>query len=109
MSANNPDIVIKDHANQCCKLTDVSVPSNRNTSTKVSEKLSKYKDIEIETMRMWGMRAETVPVIVGALGLLREGMDQNLGKIPGASNINELQKIILLGMAHIPRRFLSIK
>ena len=39
-------------------------------------------------MRMWGMRTETVPVIVGALELLyREGMDQNLGKIPGASNI----------------------
>ena len=87
----------------------VSVPSNRNTSTKAIEKLSKYKDLEIETMRMWGMRAETVPVIVVALGFLREGMDQNLGKIPGASNINELQKIILLGMAHVLRRFLSIE
>ena len=86
----------------------VSVPSNRNTSTKVIEKLSEYKDLEIETMRMWGMRTETVLVIVGALGFLREGMDQNLGKIPGASNINELQKIILLGMAHV-LRFLSIK
>ena len=31
-----------------------------------------------------------MPVIVGALGLIREAMDQNLGKIPGASNINEL-------------------
>ena len=29
-----------------------------------------------------------MPVIVGALGLIREGMDQNLGKIPGDSNIN---------------------
>ena len=86
----------------------VLVPSNRNTSTKVIEKLSEYKDLEIETMRMWGMRTETVLVIVGALGFLREGMDQNLGKIPGASNINELQKIILLGMAHV-LRFLSIK
>ena len=38
-----------------------------------------------------------------------KGVDQNLGKIPGAGNINELQKIILLGMAHILRRFLSIK
>ena len=46
---------------------------------------------------MWGMRTETVPVIIGALGLIREGMDQNLVKIPGARNINELQKIILLG------------
>ena len=40
---------------------------------------------------MGGMRTETEPVIVGALGLIREGMDQNVGKIPGASNINELQ------------------
>ena len=49
---------------------------------------------------MWGMRTETVPDIVGTLGL-REGMDQNLGKIHRASNINELQKITLLRTAHI--------
>ena len=55
------------------------------------------------------MRTETTPVTVGALGLIRKGMDQNLGKIPGASNINELQKIILLGTAYTLRRFLSIK
>ena len=58
---------------------------------------------------MWGMRKETVLVIVGALGLIRVGMDQNLGKIPGASNISELQKIIPLGTALILRGFLSIK
>ena len=50
-----------------------------------------------------------MPVIVGSLGLIREGMDQNLGKIPGTSKINELQKIVLLGTAHILRRFLTIK
>ena len=49
---------------------------------------------------MWEMRTETVPVIVGGLGLIRGGMDQNIGKIAGASNINELQKIILLGTMH---------
>ena len=63
-----------------------------NSSTKVIKKLSKYKDLEIKTTRMGGMRTETVPVIVGALGLIREGMDQNLGKLPGASNINKLEK-----------------
>ena len=109
LSANKPDIVIKDHANRCCKLIDVSVPSNQNTLTKVIEKLSKYKDFEIETTRMWAMRTETVLVIVGVLGPIRKGMDQNLGKIPGASNIIELQNIILLETAHIPRKFLSIK
>ena len=35
---------------------------------------------------------------------IRKGMDQNLGKIPGASNINELQKITLLETAHILRK-----
>ena len=44
------------------------------------------------------MRTETVPDIVGAL---REGMDQNLGKILEASNINDLQKITLLRTAYI--------
>ena len=47
------------------------------------------------------MRTETVPV-VGVLGL--ELMDQNLGKIRGASNIAELQKITLPGTAHILRK-----
>ena len=50
-----------------------------------------------------------MPVIVGAPGLVREGMDQNLGKFPRASNINELQKIILLGTVHILKRFLFFK
>ena len=45
-------------------------------------------------------------VIVGMLVLIRKEMDQNLGKIPGVSNINELQKIILQGMACILRSFL---
>ena len=35
-------------------------------------------------------------------------MDQNIGKIPRASNNNELQKIILLGTVHVLRRFLYI-
>ena len=52
LPVNKPDIVIKDHANRCCKLIDVSVPSDQNTSTTAIEKLSKYKDLEIETTRM---------------------------------------------------------
>ena len=50
------------------------------------------------------MRTETVPLVFGVLGLIREQMDQNLGKIRGASNIDELQKITLPGKAHILRK-----
>ena len=50
-----------------------------------------------------------IAVNVGALELIKKGMDQNLGKTPRAINVNELPKIILLVLetARIPRRFLS--
>ena len=99
IAANKPDIVIKDHKNKTCKLIDMAVPSNRNTSLRTTEKLSKYKDQEVETTRMWGMRIETTPVVIGDLGLVTHR------KIPGAINFNEQQKITLLGTAHILRMF----
>ena len=86
----------------------MAVPSDRNTPVKVTEKLSKYKDLEIETSRMWGMRTETIPVIIGALGAIKKGLETYLGRIPGQISISELvQKITLLGTAHILRRLLS--
>ena len=32
----------------------MSIPTEKNTSVKVTERLSKYKDLEIEVQRMWG-------------------------------------------------------
>ena len=49
----------------------MAVPSDRNTSVKIIEKLSKYKDLEIQVTRMWGMNTETVPVVIGALGVIK--------------------------------------
>ena len=86
----------KDHGNRCYKLIDVSVPSDQNTSTKVTEKISKYKDLEIEITQIRRVKTEIMPVIVGELALMSKGMEHNLGKISVAININELQKIILL-------------
>ena len=67
-----------------------------------------YKDLEIEIEKMWGMKT-TVPVIIGALGLVKKGTENYIGKIPGNIRAIELQKTILLGTAHILRRTLSIK
>ena len=107
ITANRPDSVIKDHKTKTCKFIHMAVPSDRNTSVKVTEKLSKYKDLEIETSRMWGMRTETIPIIIGALGAIKKRLETYLGRIPGQISISELQKIILLGTAHILRRVLS--
>ena len=46
---------------------------------------------------MWGMKATTIPVVMGALGLINEGIVKYTEKIPGDIKIQELQKISLLG------------
>ena len=90
-------------------LIDIAVPSDRNTSVKVAEKLSKYKDMEIEITRMWGMKTQFVPVVIRALGVVKKGIEKEISNIPGKINITELQKIALLGSVHILRKVLSMK
>ena len=54
IKANRPDIVVKDKKERICLLIDVSIPTGRNTSLKTMEKLTRYKDLEIEIEKMWG-------------------------------------------------------
>ena len=92
-----------------CLLTDLSIPTEKNISVEVTEKLSKYKDLEIEVGRMWGMKAITILVVIGALELIKKGLEKYIQQIPGNIKIHELQKITLLGTSHILRKALSIK
>ena len=80
-----------------------AMPFDNNTSTKVSEKRSKYKDLEIEITRMWQMKTEIIPVVIGALGVIKKGSEKVVREILGNINPWEIQKTILLG------KVLSIK
>ena len=46
---------------------------------------------------------------MGALGTIKKDRENYTNKIPGNTNIHELQKITLLSTAHLLRRVLSIK
>ena len=52
IKASRPDTVIKDKQEKSCLLIDMPIPTEKNTSVKVTEELSKYKDLEIEIERM---------------------------------------------------------
>ena len=58
---------------------------------------------------MWKMGTETIPVVIGTLGVIKKGLEKYVDKIPGTVSIDELQKITLLGTARILRKVLSIK
>ena len=60
IAANRPDIVLKNKKDKTCLLIDMTIPLDTNTSVKTTEKLTKYKDLEIEVQRMWGLKTTTV-------------------------------------------------
>ena len=51
----------------------IIISSGKNTSTKVSEKLFKHKDLEVEITRTWQIKTEMVQVVVGALAVIKKG------------------------------------
>jgi len=55
------------------------------------------------------MKTTAILVLTGALGLKKTGMDKSIQTIPFDTNIQELQKITLLGTSHILRKALSNK
>ena len=41
---------------------------------------------------MWGLKTETVSVVIGVLGLVNKGLRKCVEKIPGNISIEEVQK-----------------
>ena len=74
IKANRPDIILKNETEKRYLLIDMSIPTERNASAKVTGKpLWKYKDLQIEIERLWGMKAKTISVVIGGLGLIKKG------------------------------------
>ena len=86
----------------------MTVPSDRNVSLKEYEKVSKYKDLEIEIQKMWHLKTTVIPEVIGALGKIKRKSEDHIKKIPGNPCLQELQKIVLNGTAPLLRRVLSI-
>jgi len=49
---------------------------------------------------MWKVRTKIVPVVTGALGTVKEGLDRNLQLLPGHRSATELQEVTLMSTAH---------
>ena len=98
IKANRPDIIVKDKKQRTCQLIEISVHTERNTSIKMTEKLSKYKDLEIEIERMWGMTTMTIPVIIGALGLVKKGWKSISIKVWETYQFKRLKSVSSLGL-----------
>jgi hypothetical protein len=63
----DPDIIIRDKEKRTCKrvLTDIAISGDRNVIKKEAENIIKYKELKIEIQRMWNVKTNVIPVIIG--------------------------------------------
>ena len=85
VTANRPDIIIKNKKEKICTLIDVAIPADRNVVQKEAEKKLKYMSLCTEIQRMWNLKCTIVPVIIGATGIvirsLRKLYPENIRQI----------------------------
>ena len=81
------------------------MPADTNVPAKEFEKKYKYKDLELEIQRSWKMKTKVIP----ALGVISQDFLLYLEEIPGELCSKELQKITIMGTAHIIRKTLSMR
>jgi len=107
VTANRPDIIIKNQKEKTCTLIDVAIPADRNVVQKEAEKNLKYKSFCIEIKRIWNLKCTIVPVIIGATGVVTRSLKKNLEAVPGKHSIDSLQKTAIHGTSHIIRKVLQ--
>ena len=85
----------------------MAIPGDGRIEEKELEKISKYQDLKIEIERLWEKQAPVVPVVIGSLGAIPRDLRMHLRMI-GLESISpsQLQKTVLLGTAHILRKYL---
>ena len=108
ITANRPDIIVKDSVNSTCKLIDMTVPSDRNIALKETEKKMQVQRPRTRNTKTGHMKTVVIPVVVGALGTVKKGMVENIKKVSERASMTEIQKICMLGSARILRKVLSV-
>ena len=76
---NRPNVVVKHYKKNI--LINISVPKDNDISVNEYDKISKYKELKIESEKIWHLRTISVPVIVGALGQTKKETDKHINKI----------------------------
>ena len=107
VTANRPDIIIKNTKEKTRTLIDLAIPADRNSVQKEAEKKLKYKSLCVEIERMLKLKCTIIPVITGATGIVARSLRKNLEAVPGKHSIDSLQKTATLGTSHIIRKVLQ--
>jgi hypothetical protein len=107
IEARRPDIVVHDKVSKECKIIDIAVPFDTNVVSKEHEKVMKYEELAGELRKVWSVKSQVIPVVVGALGTISVHFTAHLAQLDIDLSKDTIQKAAILGSAHIIRKVLS--
>jgi hypothetical protein len=84
----------------------IAISGDRNVIEKEAVKILEYKDLTIEIQRMWNVKTNVIPVIIGATETISKSFRKYLSIVSGKHEIRKVQKTAILGTAHIIRKVL---
>ena len=108
IKARRPDLVLVDKSKKDCHIIDVAIPEDSGVRENEFEKVEKYQNLARELRRMWEVKTNVVPIVLGALGTVPLQLKGNLKGIREDTSISLIQKSALLRSARIPRKVLEM-
>ena len=57
---------------------------------------------------MWKLKTKIIPVVIGALGMIKKESQNFIDQIPGKPSLQEMQNIVLTSITQILQKVLSI-
>ena len=89
-------------------IIDFSVPNDKNIGVKENEKISNYKDLAKEIRKAYHVRTKIVPLVVRALGVGTENLENNLNYLEIPHVFLCMQVTAVLGIVIILQKILNL-
>ena len=86
---------------------DFAVLAVHSVKLKESDQKDKYLDLARELKKPWNMKVTIIPIVIGALGKVTEGLLKGLEDLEIRRRVKTIQTTSLLRSARILRRVLE--
>ena len=101
-------MIVVDKVNKYCEIINFAIPYDSKTELKEQEKIEKYQDLRRELKKMWNIKVNISPIVMGAMGAIPKKLRKRLEQLGIKTRLVELQKSAILYTARILRKVLEI-
>ena len=90
-----------------CWIMDFALPADHRVKLKENVKKDRYLNLAWELRKLWNMKVMVMPIVIGALSTVTEGLVKGLEDLKIRGWVETIQTTALLRLARILRRVLE--